>query len=43
LHEILQVVSVTPFEKVTINELFMKDMAVFDSIAAPEPGFKLLA
>jgi len=43
LHEILQVVSVTPFEKVTINELFMKDMTVFDSEAAPEHDFKLLA
>lgn len=43
LHEILQVVSVTPFEKVAINELFMKDMTVFDSMAALEHDFKLLA
>ena len=43
LHEILQVVSVTPFEKVTINELFMKYKPDADSMLAPEPDFKLLA
>ena len=42
LNEILQVLSVTPFGKITINELFMKDMSVFNPIMAAEPDFKLL-
>ena len=42
LHEILQVVSVTPFEKVTINELFMKETTVFNPVETLEPDFKLL-
>jgi hypothetical protein len=32
LHEILQVISVTPFEKVPINELFKKKSMVIDTI-----------
>jgi len=42
LHEILQIVSVTPFEKVPIGDLFMKYTPKPDSTLAAEEDFKLL-